>query len=139
MYLHILYTVQVTYNFNSTPVSCVSCESHSCVLSGYACGLIVLTVYVICTHFVHVQWSTPMYSDPHPCALLQNYSLCRQASLWKIDHLSTKNAHFSYMHHHNLITIFTNTLKSFSLLRNLIGFLLLQFTETEFYTGTWRY
>ena len=49
----------------------------------------------------------------------------------KIDHLSAKNCHFVlHLLHHNLITIYTNTTKSFLPLENLMGFLL-QLTEME--------
>ena len=43
----------------------------------------------------------------------------------KIDHLSTKNFQFlACLLYHNLITIYTITTKSLSLLQNLMGFLL---------------
>ena len=76
---------------------------HNCMAWLYLC--------VNCTRLVHIQWST--YSDPHPCVLLQIGSLCRYVGLCKIDHLSTKSLIFSYLLHDNLITIDTNTPKSF--------------------------
>ena len=39
---------------------------------------------------------------------------------------------FSYLHYHNLKTIYTNMIKSLSLLQNLMGFLL-KFTEMEYH------
>ena len=56
-----------------------------------------------------------------------------------ISHLSAKNHQFVlYLLHHNSITVHDNTTKSFSLLQNLMAFLL-QFTEMEYYTRNWRY
>ena len=47
----------------------------------------------------------------------------------KINHVSAKNHRFlACLLYHNLITIYTTTIKSLSLLQNLMGFLL-QLTE----------
>ena len=47
----------------------------------------------------------------------------------KASYVSTKNADFSSLLYHNLITIYTNTTKRLSLMHNLIP-IFLQFTET---------
>ena len=51
----------------------------------------------------------------------------------KINHVSAKNCRFFLsLLYHNLQTVYTNTVKSLSLLQNLIGFIL-KFTEMGYH------
>ena len=81
---------------------------------------------VMCT-FKRSSCNVSMYlSEPW-----QNEWMCRNyvTGSARIDHLSTKNHWFlARLLYHNLITIYTTTTKSLSLLQNLMGFLL-QLTE----------
>ena len=57
----------------------------------------------------------------------------------KIDHVSTKNLQFlACLLYHNLITIYTTTTKSSSLLQNSMG-VLLQLTEMGWHIWNERY
>ena len=74
----------------------------------------------------------------HGLCLVTLYSY-KWLGLQKIDHLSAKSHWFLlYLLYHNLITIDTTTIKSWSQLQNLMGFLL-QFTEMRYFILNGRY
>ena len=104
--------VQVTQKCDANTCACVS---HSCALSGHACTCVGLTLFmfelytpcpcaVIHTHMYYYKLVAYIYADRWAYAKL---------TIW-----AQKLLIFSYWLHDNLITVYTNKTKSFSILQN---------------------
>ena len=130
-----------------------ACESSQCGLEQAICiPHTCLACYTLVLHNVQIQHASFILSWPYMHNIVmctfkrsscnvsmylsepwQNEWMCRKyvTGPANINHLSTKNRRFlACLLYHNLITIYITAIKSFSLLKNLMGFLL-QLTEME--------